>query len=174
MNKLAGVLFGIPVGIMLFVFAVYLFARSGFAPVTTTATALPMEHFLAKTALHAKMDSEYPREVPVKPDRQTFLAGASVYRENCAVCHGVPGGVQNSIAAGMFPRPPQLFEAKDMVTDDPPGETFWKEKYGIRLSGMPGFSGELSDEQMWQVGVLLSSADKLDPLVKQAIAASTK
>ena len=41
------------------------------------------------------------------------------------------------------------------------GVTYWKVANGIRLTGMPGFSGSLSNEQMWQVSLLLSNADKL-------------
>ncbi|HMC58879.1 MAG TPA: hypothetical protein VKJ01_06795, partial [Candidatus Solibacter sp.] len=55
------------------------------------------------------------------------------------------------------------------VTDDPAGETYWKVANGIRLTGMPGFSGSLSTEQMWQVSLLLSNADKLPPTVRTAL-----
>jgi mono/diheme cytochrome c family protein len=52
-----------------------------------------------------------------------------------------------------------------MVTDDPVGESFWKVKNGIRLSGMPGFKQSLSEAQMWQVSALLAKADQLPPEV---------
>jgi thiosulfate dehydrogenase len=47
------------------------------------------------------------------------------------------------------------------VTDDPAGVTYWKVANGIRLTGMPGYSGSLSSDQMWQVSLLLANADKL-------------
>lgn len=56
-----------------------------------------------------------------------------------------------------------------MVTDDPVGESYWKVKHGIRLSGMPGFTGLLTDEQIWNVSLLLANADKLPPAVKLAL-----
>jgi thiosulfate dehydrogenase len=46
------------------------------------------------------------------------------------------------------------------VTDDPPGETYWKVANGIRLTGMPAFKDMLTDNQMWQVSLLLANADK--------------
>jgi mono/diheme cytochrome c family protein len=46
------------------------------------------------------------------------------------------------------------------VSDDPPGETYWKVANGIRLSGMPSYNQVLSDTEMWQVSVLLANADK--------------
>jgi thiosulfate dehydrogenase len=161
-----GLLFG-----LIFVPAsLYLYIRSGAAPVATSEASLPFEHFLAKTALHARMDREFPKSVPFTPDENAWMAGVRVYRENCAVCHGIPNHPRTTIAAGMFPVAPQLFEGKGMITDDPPGETFWKAKNGIRLSGMPGFDKSLSDDQLWDVSMLLAAADKLPNRVFQALA----
>jgi mono/diheme cytochrome c family protein len=56
--------------------------------------------------------------------------------------------------------PPELLVGKG-VTDDSPGETYWKVANGIRLTGMPGFSQSLSETQMWQISLLLANADKL-------------
>jgi mono/diheme cytochrome c family protein len=58
-----------------------------------------------------------------------------------------------------------------MVTDDPPGETFWKAKNGIRLSGMPAFGKSLTEHQLWQVSVMLAATDKLPPAVIQQLIA---
>jgi mono/diheme cytochrome c family protein len=57
------------------------------------------------------------------------------------------------------------------MTDDPEGVTFWIATHGIRLSGMPGFASTLSDEQRWQVTMLLAHADKLPPAVQSALSA---
>jgi mono/diheme cytochrome c family protein len=73
-----------------------------------------------------------------------------------------------AIAKGMFPKPPELMEGKG-VTDDTPGETYWKVVHGIRLTGMPGFKGNLSDTQAWQVSILLANADHLPASVKAAL-----
>ena len=51
------------------------------------------------------------------------------------------------------------------VSDDPPGETYWKVANGIRLTGMPSYKGVLTDTQMWQVSLLLANADKPLPPV---------
>jgi mono/diheme cytochrome c family protein len=53
------------------------------------------------------------------------------------------------------------------VSDDPPGETYWKVDNGIRLTGMPAFKGVLTDAQIWQVSLLAASADK--PLPPEAV-----
>ncbi len=164
-------LFGLIVGMVLVPLAFYLYMRSGRAPVATYEAAMPMEEMLAKAALHARLRAAAPKAVPIPADEAALLAGAGVYRGNCAVCHGLPHRAATPIAKGMFPRPPQLFQSDEMVTDDPAGVTFWKAKYGIRLTGMPGFQASLSDQQLWQVSLLLAGADKLPASVGQALSA---
>jgi len=65
--------------------------------------------------------------------------------------------------------PPELFPGRG-VTDDPPGETFWKVANGIRLTGMPGFNESLSQTQMWQISLMLANADKLPNSVAAVLA----
>lgn len=100
--------------------------------------------------------------------RSELYCGAQVYGHHCGMCHGSPGSTPSPLAEGMFPKPPQLFRGKG-VTDDPPGETYWKVANGIRLTGMPEFKRSLSDMEMWQVSVLLANADKISNAVKQEL-----
>jgi thiosulfate dehydrogenase len=162
---------GLIIGAALVPIAFCLYMRSGRAPVATSAPPMPMEAMLANSALHAKLREEAPKTVPLRADDAALLAGARVYRDDCAPCHGLPHQPATAVSKGMYPRPPQLFHSDEMVTDDPAGVTFWKAKYGIRLSGMPGFQASLSDEQLWQVSLLLAGADKLPGPVQQALTA---
>ena len=88
---------------------------------------------------------------------------------NCAVCHGLPRKAKTAIARGEFPIPPELFHGKG-VTDDSPGETFWKVANGIRLTGMPSFNQSLSETQMWQISLMLANAGKLPSSVTAVLA----
>src|SRR6266568_1508949 len=115
-----------------------------------------------------RIQKEMPKSVPVAADEATFLAGAHVYQHHCGLCHGLPNMDQGPIAKGMFPKPPHLFRGKG-VTDDEPGETYWKVANGIRLTGMPSFKQSLSEMQMWQVSILLANADKISDAVKQEL-----
>jgi thiosulfate dehydrogenase len=156
-------------GLIVLPASVYVYLRSGYAPVATAAPPLPLERRLARVALHARMDKEMPAQSPIPATEPNLLVGARLYRENCAVCHGLPGEPQTSTAKGMFPKPPQLMRGKG-VTDDPAGETYWKAANGIRLTGMPGSRGSLSDEQLWQVSQFLATADKLPQSVRDLMA----
>lgn len=159
---------GFVLGVIAVPLCLYLYFITGSAPVATSAPAMPFEKMLAHGALDARIAKEMPKSVPISADEPNYLAGAEVYRENCAVCHGLPGGTPTTISRGMYPKPPKLVEGKG-VTDDEPGETYWKVSNGIRLSGMPGFSDSLSQTQMWQVSLMLAHADKLPASVKTAL-----
>jgi len=159
---------GLVVGIILIVGAVFFYFSMGMAPVATAASPMPFEKKLANSALHARIEKEMPKNIPVQADDTAYAAGALIYRDQCAVCHGVPGTEQSPIAKGMFPKPPELFKGKG-VTDDEPGETYWKVANGIRLTGMPSFRRSLSETQMWQVSLLLANADKVPESIKKSV-----
>lgn len=167
-----GFVLGVVVTILAVFAVVYLYFSTGMAPVATSAPPMPFEKTFARMALHARMEKEMPTQVPIPADEPNLIAGAHIYMEHCAVCHGVPGGEQTAIAKGEFPRPPHLFEGKG-VTDDEPGETYWKVANGIRLTGMPGFNQQLSPTEMWQVSLLLAHADKLSEPVKKVLVTQT-
>lgn len=160
-----GILVGILVGILLVFGGTFFYFATGRAPVATKAPQMPMERKLAHLALDAYLAKLPHPDPPVPQDESSYLGGAKVYAQHCAVCHGLPGEPKTAIAEGMFPPPPQLFRGVG-VTDDEPWETYWKVYGGIRMTGMPGFHDRLSDTQMWQVSVLLKSADKISPAVK--------
>ena len=166
-------LLGFLVGIVLVPVVVILYLVSGRAPAATSDPPMPFEKLIAGIALHRRISREMPKSVPLQGNEATFREGARVYRRNCAICHGLPKEPAPIIGKGLFPRAPQLFQPNHMVTDDPPGETFWKAKHGIRLTGMPGFGGSLSDEQLWQVSLLLANADKLPASAEQELATAS-
>ena len=161
-------LLGFITAILLLVVAVGAYLKLGLAPVATAAPPLPFERMVTKMALHARIDKEAPTSSPIQPTQEVYAAGARTYRTHCAVCHGLPGEEPTAIAKGEFPKPPALFKGKG-VTDDPAGETYWKVANGIRLTGMPGFTGSLTTDQMWQVSLLLANADKLPADVNNAL-----
>jgi len=152
-------LLGMALGFAIVVGGAFLYFKLGFAPVATAAPPMPFETFMAKAALKATLAKQPAAESPIQPDASTLAAGAQIYRDSCAVCHGLRDQPETGIAKGMFPKPPQLMKGKG-VTDDPLGETYWKVKNGIRLTGMPGFGGSMTDQQVWQVSLYLQQGGK--------------
>ena len=151
---------GVVTGVLLVILGVYTYFRFGYAPVATAAPPIPFEIKLAHMALHARIDHEAPKQPPFQATENDLADGARLYRQHCAICHGTKNQPKTAVAVGMFPEPPQLFEDKG-VTDDPAGETYWKVKNGIRLTGMPAFSKSLSDKEMWEISQLLAQANSL-------------
>jgi mono/diheme cytochrome c family protein len=120
-----------------------------------------MEAFFARIGRKSRIRAEQPKRDLSTFSAEDLEAGADIYQKNCAFCHGLPNQPKPNAAKGMFPRAPQLLDKDDMVTDDPVGESFWKVKNGMRLSGMPGFKDSLSETQIWQVSALLAKAEQL-------------
>jgi thiosulfate dehydrogenase len=160
---------GAILGAILVPLAVYLYFVTGKAPVATTAPPMPFEEMLAHKALNAHVDREMPRKAPIEANEANLVAGARIYRDHCSVCHGLAGQGESAIALGMYPHPPKLMEGTG-VTDDEPGESYWKVANGIRLTGMPGFGRRLSETQIWQVSLLVADADKLPKTAKDLLA----
>jgi thiosulfate dehydrogenase len=166
MASRAGVFFlGIIVGIIALIAGAILFIRGGGISMATSASPLPFEEYLAGMAIRASIGDAAKQKDPLAANESTLIAGAHVFEEHCSACHGILGQARTEIAKGMFPPPPQLLTAEGGVTDDPEGVTYWVVTHGIRLSGMPAFSGALSDTERWQVTALVAHADKLPPTV---------
>ncbi len=169
MSRLLWFVLGIIVAVVALCAGAYLFLVSGGVSMETTASPLPLERSVARLALHSSLGTAAQQKNPLPLDDTNLVAGARTYKTHCAVCHGLPGESRSDIARGMFPDPPQLFQEKDMVTDDPEGITYWKLTHVIRLSGMPGFVSTLSDSARWRVAMLVAHADKLSPAVQAAL-----
>jgi len=164
------VLLGIALGIAGMVGFVYWYFASGRAPVAVTSADMPFERKFARMGLRSYLRKLPHPDPQVPPDEKNVLEGAKVYKQNCAVCHGVPDAPTTAIAQGMAPKPPQLFEGIG-VTDDAPWKIYWKVEGGIRMTGMPGFKDALTEPQIWQVTQLLKNADKISQAVKTELTA---
>jgi mono/diheme cytochrome c family protein len=166
------ILLGVVLGVILVPVAVAAWLYLGKPPVAAGDPPFPMERQVTQVLLNARIDRELVKTPPVQVTEENLVAGAQVYRDQCAACHGF-NGKPSTFGPHMFPSAPPLWEKHAHnnlvgVSDDPPGETYWKVANGIRLTGMPGYKDVLTETQMWQVSVLLANADK--PLPPAALA----
>jgi thiosulfate dehydrogenase len=169
-HMVKGFLLGVLIGILLLLGGFYYYFASGHAPVATSAAPMPFEKRLAQVGLHAYLDKLSHPQPQVPADEANLIAGAKVYKEQCATCHGLPGEPKSAVSRGMYPAPPELFHGVG-VTDDEPWESYWKVENGIRMTGMPGFKGQLTETQIWQVTMLVKSADKISDSVRKELLA---
>jgi len=162
---------GFLLGLVTLPLAALLYFKAGKPPVATADPSLPFERQIVSVPLQARIEREMPKAAPIPADEAAFSAGAAIYRAQCAFCHGLPER-PSPLARKMFPHAPQLFVQHGDhtgVSDDEPGETYWKVANGIRLSGMPSYQGILDEKAMWQVSLLLANADKLTPAVQAVL-----
>jgi thiosulfate dehydrogenase len=156
-------LLGLILGLCIIPVALYVYFRVGSLPVAVADQAFMLEKQITHVPLHARIEKEMPKSTPIEASETNLEAGAHLYRQQCASCHGLYGR-PSAFASQMYPHAPQLWAPHSNgvvgVSDDPPGETYWKVANGIRLTGMPSYSKVLNPTQMWQVTLLLANADK--------------
>ena len=151
--------------ILLFVGA-WVYLRFGTPPVATADKPFPFEAQIVEAPLSARIDHEM-QQPPFAISEDVYETGAMAYKLQCASCHGLPGK-DVPFAKNMYPDAPQLGKKHSHgdvvgVSDDEPGETYGKIKNGMRLTGMPSFKGVLSEDQMWDVALLLKHANEQLP-----------
>jgi mono/diheme cytochrome c family protein len=165
------VLLGFVLGVAAVAVGVAGYLRWGSLPVATADKPFPLEKQIVKVPLNARIARQM-QTAPFGTSEDVYEGGARIYNADCAACHGVPGH-DVVYAKAMYPAAPQLWKKHTRnnavgVSNDEPGETYWKVANGIRLTGMPAYGHILSDTQMWQVTLLLKNADQQlpDPVMK--------
>ncbi len=138
-------LLGLVLGLLLVPIGVFAYLHYGHPPVAVADKPFPFERQIVSAPLHARMAAEMPKSVPVQVTPENLAAGAQIYRQNCAFCHGP----QARGAEG-----PSLITS-DVVLGDDHGEhlaTFLKA--GRPEKGMPSFAG-LPDSQLKDIAEFL-------------------
>jgi mono/diheme cytochrome c family protein len=85
-------------------------------------------------------DTDRTRANPMASQPDAVAAGAKLYRNNCAQCHGPDGNGRGRRPAL---RSPRVIAATD-------GELAWMLRNGSPWSGMPGWA-KLPEPQRWQI-----------------------
>lgn len=163
-----GFVVGLVLGAALFGGALYYYFVSGSAPAAVADPPMFMERKMANRSLDAHIKNANIANPPIQASEDNYVAAAKVYKDQCAQCHGLPGQ-DPAISNNMYPDATLLFKGKG-VTDDPPQESYWKIRNGIRLTGMPSFKPILNDTQMWQLALLVANADKIPDSAKSLLA----
>ena len=137
-------------------------AKFGVLPVQADVAPSRLEASLLGAALHAAVARHAPNGGnPLPASEENLIAGATVYREMCSRCHGGSKQSDNSYGRSFYPPAPLLPLTQTSYTDN---EMFWIVKHGIRNTAMPAWGNLLSDDEIWQVVILLRKFDTLpDP-----------
>lgn len=90
---------------------------------------------------------------PAPSTPPSFDRGRSLYRENCAICHGDRGDGQSDLALNQDP-PPANFLDPERIEGISPFRAFNVITFGVENTAMPGFRA-LEDAERWDLAYYL-------------------
>jgi len=133
-----------------------LLAVTGRLPSDSLAAPPGWESGLGERALDASLErrAEGLTNPIAAGDEAALLAGMSLYRDNCAGCHGGAREPSAWGSLGFYPRVPQFWQQHH--THLTPAEAFVAIRDGIRYSGMGAWRGMMTETETWQVANFVS------------------
>jgi mono/diheme cytochrome c family protein len=137
-----------------------LFAASGLYNVAASKPHLGITTALIEFALRRSVATHsLGVTAPNLGDEGLVRLGASHFALGCAPCHGSPLGSNDPIVGEMYPEPPPLAEAVESWDTE---ELFWIVRHGFKFTGMPGWSGEGRDDEVWALVAFLEELPGMD------------
>lgn len=126
------------------------------------ATPTALEIFLARNARHLAIPSKARAMAnPVADSTDVQQDARRHFADHCATCHANDGSGDAEIGKGLYPKPPDLREARTQDLSD--GELFWIIQNGVRFTGMPAFGSESEHdtEDSWKLVRFIRHLPKL-------------
>jgi len=129
----------------------------GGAPLNADRKPSALETRLFGMALRASVVRNVGADAePPPPSHDDLTAGAEIYDEMCARCHGASAGGAKALAAAFYPPAPLLPGHRSTYRE---AELSWIIKHGIRNTAMPAWGRLLSDDDIRQVAALVKRFD---------------
>lgn len=155
-----GFVFGVIVTLLAVFGGGYLYVTTGHFD--TRAIPNPPGSFERRTAMQSLdewVDTHAPKQDnPFKPTMENVMDGSMVYDKHCAFCHGSLKEPESALKNKFYPPVPQLMSH---TPDDPDANLFYVTKYGAKLTGMPGWDGVLSDDDIWKAVLFVKNSAQM-------------
>jgi len=162
---------GIVVAIVIIFAGGYVAASRGYVNFEADQQPSALERHFATDAVDAATERRAPeRKNPMPASEENLVAGAQLYLNHCAGCHGVPANAESQFGRSFYPPVPAFF--KDSP-DMPENQNFYIIQHGVRWTGMPTWGKTLTEPQIWQVVTFLSNIEKLPPAASKVFEAPT-
>lgn len=116
------------------------------------ALARTLRHF----AVPMKMRSA---KNPLPVSAAALQEGREHFADHCAQCHGNDGRGQTEMGRNLYPRAPDMTLPETQKLSD--GELFAIIRNGVRLTGMPGWGGEHSEQDDWKLVLFIRHLPKM-------------
>jgi len=107
-----------------------------------TIVARTMRHFAVPMKLRSLKN-------PIPLSAPALQEGREHFADHCAQCHGNDGRGQTEMGRSLYPRAPDMTQPETQKLSD--GELFAIIRNGVRLTGMPGWGGEHSEQDDWKL-----------------------
>ena len=145
--------------------AVFLAVKKGYVDFKADQEPSILENKLSMEAVDSSTDRHAPDlKNPLAANEENLAAGAKLYIDHCAGCHGVPSNPDSQFGRSFYPIGPPFFkDSPDMAEN----QNFYIIQHGIRWTGMPAWNKTLNETQMWQLVTFLSNIEKLPPAAKR-------
>ena len=155
-----GFIVGIIVTLVVVFGGAYVYTTTGhFDTRAVGPTPGTFERRTANRSVDEWVDDHAPKQDnPFPPNPENITQGFNTYDKNCAWCHGSLKQPVSPMRRNFYPSVPQLMTR---TPDDPDGNLFYVVKYGIRFSGMPGWDGVLSDDDIWKTVLFIKNSGKM-------------
>lgn len=156
-----GFIVGVILTLLIIGVAGFLLIKKGYLSFNADQEPSFLESKLAMSAMDASTDRHAPDvKNPVPASEENLVAGAKLYIDHCAGCHGVPSNPDSQFGRSFYPVVPPFFkDAPDM----PENQNFYIIQHGVRWTAMPSWKKTLSEAEMWQIVTFLSNIEKLPP-----------
>jgi thiosulfate dehydrogenase len=154
-------LFGILFTLIVIFVGGYFLLHGGYVNFNADQPPSRVERHMAMAAVDAATERNAPdSKNPIPASEENLIAGAKLYVDHCAGCHGVPSNPDSQFGKSFNPPVPAFFkEAPDM----PENQNFYIIQHGIRWTGMPDWNKTLNETQIWKLVTFLSNIQKLPP-----------
>ncbi len=155
---------GIIITLLVIFVGSFIYLHYGFMDLSADAPYHKVEVFYVSGMLDRWAERYGPKTPnPVQPTDDNLIGGVRIYKSDCAVCHGSPQNPIAEIGHSLYPRVPQFM--KDPPSDMTEGMIYQITKHGVARTGMPAWSKNLSDTDIWKVTAFLKRMDNLPPAV---------
>ncbi len=166
-----GFVLGVIVAFLALGFAFWFVLKHGYINFSADREPSVFEARMAMDAVDASTDRRAPdQKDPIQPTEDNLLAGAKLYVNHCAGCHGIPSNPESQFSQSLNPEAPGFFKDAPDMSDN---QNFYIIQHGIRWSGMPAWSKTLSDEEIWQVVTFLGNIGKLPSRVQAELGSTS-
>jgi mono/diheme cytochrome c family protein len=141
--------------------------KQGYVDFAADQKPTAAEERISMAAVDASTDRRAPEgKNPVEPTETNIAAGAQLYLDHCAGCHGLPSNPDSAFARSFNPPVPEFFKDAPDMSDS---QNFYIIQHGIRWTGMPAWGKTLSDTQIWQLATFLANVEKLPPAAQKVL-----